>query len=832
MDLADRAAWVSVRRDEWDARRFWISVLDALRCTAAGSALVQGSTEASDLDGGAIAERLLEDLVSFADRVWLVIDDLHELRSSEALRQLERLLMRAPDKLGFVLSSRHDLHLGLHRLRAEGELRELRALDLRFTVEEARALFEAAGVKLSESALALLHERTEGWAVGLRLAALSLAPHADPDRLASEFSGSDRTVAEYLVAEVLERQSKEVRRLLLRTSVVEHVSGPLADTLTGGSGGERLLQELEAAGTFVVSLDPRRTWFRYHHLFADLLQLELRRTAPDEVASLHNAAAAWYSEHGHPIEAIRQAQAAESWSVAVRLLSDHWFGLYLDGRAATACELLAGFPVGTDVADPELAAVAAADELNRGSLEGAEQYLARATQGSDAVLAERRERFQVMLAVLRLSCARRRGNLPAVVEEAQRLLAPAETAATSQPGFGDDLRALAVISLGIAELWAAQVEHGELHLEQGVALARRIERPYLEILGLSHLAIVETMGALSLAVEHSELAIELARRHGWSEQPIAGIAYAVLGAAMAGQGRLEEAEPWLARGERTLRAEVEPAAGIVLDGARGLFEHALGHDADALRAFRAAEPLTELLYTARPLARWLEAITLQTRARMGETRRVELRLAELDEQDKEAAEMRIALAVLRLAQGDPRGATVALTPVLEGSGSVRTFRGQAVAAFLLEAMARDALGDSVAAEDALERALELAETDAIVWPFLLHPAASLLERQRGHRTTHAALLSEILNLLSRTGPARPGEPHDLREPLTESETRVLRYLPTNLSQAEIAGELHLSVNTINTHIRHLYTKLGAHRRGEAVGRARALGLLAPSSRRR
>jgi LuxR family maltose regulon positive regulatory protein len=217
---------------------------------------------------------------------------------------------------------------------------------------------------------------------------------------------------------------------------------------------------------------------------------------------------------------------------------------------------------------------------------------------------------------------------------------------------------------------------------------------------------------------------------------------------------------------------------------------------------------------------------------MGETRRVEVALAELHEQDHEAAEMRIALAVLRLAQDDPQAAAAALAPALEDSASLRTFRGQAVAAFLLEAMTRDALGDSIAAEDALENALELAEADGIVWPFLLHPAAELLERQRGHRTAHAALLSEILNLLSRTDPSRPGEPDDLREPLTGSETRVLRYLPTNLSQAEIADELHLSVNTVNTHIRHLYAKLGAHRRGEAVERARALGLLAPSSRRR
>src|SRR2546429_6867703 len=192
--------------------------------------------------------------------------------------------MRGPPELRFVLATRHDLRLGLHRLRLEGELTEIRAADLRFTLDEARALFGAAGVELPESALTLLHARTEGWAAGLRLAALSLAGHPDPERFAAEFSGSERTVAEYLLAEVLERQTQEVRRLLLRTSLLDQVNGELADLLTGGSGAERGLQDLEQAGAFVVSLDPARSWFRYHRLFAGLLQLELRRPAPARVA--------------------------------------------------------------------------------------------------------------------------------------------------------------------------------------------------------------------------------------------------------------------------------------------------------------------------------------------------------------------------------------------------------------------------------------------------------------------------------------------------------------------------------------------------------------------
>jgi LuxR family transcriptional regulator, maltose regulon positive regulatory protein len=282
-----------------------------------------------------VVERLLEDLGGLQDRVWLVIDDVHELRSDEALRQLELLIMRAPPALRFVLATRHDLRLGLHRLRLEGELTEIRAVDLRFTLDEARALFGEARISLSDSALARLYERTEGWVGGLRLAALSLAGHADPDRFAAEFSGSERTVAEYLLAEVLDRQSEPVRRLLLRTSVLDRVNGELADRLTGGSGGERILQQLEQAGAFVVALDARRTWFRYHQLFADLLQLELRGSAPAELPALHAAAAGWYADHGYPVEAVRHAQAAEDWGLAARVLSDHWVGLGLNGMGAT-----------------------------------------------------------------------------------------------------------------------------------------------------------------------------------------------------------------------------------------------------------------------------------------------------------------------------------------------------------------------------------------------------------------------------------------------------------------------------------------------------------------
>ena len=262
-DLAGRAAWVDAGRDVRDPQSFWLSVVGALRGTGPGSELVRAVSAAPDLDGWALVERLLDDLAPLEERLWLVVDDVHELDADQALRQLELLLMRAPPALRFVLATRHDVRLGLHRLRLEGELAEIRAGDLRFSLAEAGELFAAAGVELPGPAVAVLHERTEGWAAGLRLAALAAARHPDPERFAAGFSGTERTVAEYLLAEVLERQGERVRRLLLRTSILDRVNGELAHLLTGDEGAERVLQDLEAANAFVTSLDGARSWFRY-----------------------------------------------------------------------------------------------------------------------------------------------------------------------------------------------------------------------------------------------------------------------------------------------------------------------------------------------------------------------------------------------------------------------------------------------------------------------------------------------------------------------------------------------------------------------------------------
>jgi LuxR family maltose regulon positive regulatory protein len=399
------------------------------------------------------------------------------------------------------------------------------------------------------------------------------------------------------------------------------------------------------------------------------------------------------------------------------------------------------------------------------------------------VPAGRRGQVQVLLGIVRLLLARQRGNLPAVAQEAQRLQAVAEAPEAAQPGIGEELRALALINLGITEFWAARPEEARLeleeaqrHLEQGVALARRIGRPFLEFSGLAYQAAVQLYLSWSFprsAVERSRQAIELAERHGWTDEPAAGIAYMILANVLAWQGQLEEAEVWFQRAERTGRAEAELAAGLAVCYTRGLLELARGRDADALAAFRAAERLAGLLAVPHLLVTQVRALLVHALVRMGDTERAGQALAGLGEQDRDRGEIRIAQAVLRLAQDDPHAATAALTPVLDGSTPAPP-GAWLVHAFMLEAIARDALGDPAACGRAMERALDLAESDGALLAFLIHPVPGLLEDHARECAKHAALIAEHLRQARRApshrgcypGPrrrlARPVPPRSLR----------------------------------------------------------------------
>jgi LuxR family transcriptional regulator, maltose regulon positive regulatory protein len=412
---------MQVQRDQQDAQQFWLALLRAVR-DASGTARDGPPTATPEFNGRAMVNRVLSELADARGGITLVIDDLHELHSPDTLAQLTRLLTNLPPNAHVILATRRDLRLRLQRLRLAGELAEIRGPDLRFTERETRELLDISGIALSEAGAALLHRRTEGWAAGLRLAAISLADHPDPERFVTEFSGSERMVTEYLIAEMLERQPDDIQHLPLRTSLLDRVNGELADLLTGRPGSERILLGLEDANAFVVSLDPERTWFRYHHLFGDLLRLELRRRLPGQVPVLHRRAAAWFSGHGQVVDAIRHTHAAGDWPDAARLLAHHSFSLTMDGQAQAVRALLRAFPQGAD--HPGLALVRAGGDLVQGRLDEAAAHLAVAETHVETAPPDRQRRLRVAIASLKLSLARRRGHLADVVEQVRFLASP------------------------------------------------------------------------------------------------------------------------------------------------------------------------------------------------------------------------------------------------------------------------------------------------------------------------------------------------------------------------------------------------------------------------
>jgi LuxR family transcriptional regulator, maltose regulon positive regulatory protein len=826
---AARTAWVSIDRGERDAQRFWLAVVEKLRALDAAEDVVEQLTPAPDFDGAAVVDRLVSQLGSLEQPILLVIDDLHELLSPAALGQLESLLAHRPPLLHIVLISRHDPQLSLHRLRLAGQLSEIRGPDLRFTLEETRQLLAGSGIVLSDHSVSLLHARTEGWAAGLRLAAISLARHSQPEQLVAEFAGSERTVAEYLLAEVLERQTAEVRRLLLRTSILERVSGSLSDLLVGTSGSERILQELEAANAFVVALDAGRTWFRYHHLFADLLRLELRRSEPEKFLELHRLASDWYARHGDVVDAVRHAQAAEEWSRAAQLLVDSSMNLSLHGQNGTLAALTATFS--TDASfGPDVALLYAIREMTEGSLDAATAYLALTERHASEVADDRKRRFDLTVAVTRMSLARRRGDFGSVVEKVQALVGPADAGTLSEVELTNEARAVALMNLGMVELWAYRREEAAQHLQQGLELAQRISLPYVETGCLSHLAVVDAWDAFAQVRLRCLEAIAIADSQGWSTDPIVCVALVMMGLMDVAQARFEAAQGWLDRADATLQPDLEPATALLMQRARGMLYVGRGRLNEALAAFRAAERLQSMLVTPHALTAQMHEWLVVMLVRLGRLEDACLVLSALSGEERQWGETRTALAFLRLAEGDPAAADEALAPVVAGASPV-LHPGSLVEALLVHALARDRLGDVRVTERDVERALEIAEPDTQMFPFVLVQPVDVLKHHPRHRTAHAALLSEILDALA-GAPLRPvsSAAAPLREDLSESELRVLRYLPSNLSAPEIAAELYLSTSTIKTHMRQIYAKLDAHKRTEAVERARQLGLLGPSAR--
>jgi LuxR family transcriptional regulator, maltose regulon positive regulatory protein len=847
-----QVAFVSVPRDQHDAQQFWLAALDAIRQSAATADSRSRTTSLGFDHDDAIVDTIVSELSEQAKVVVLIIDDLHELRSAEALTQLEYFLAILPRTTRVVLSSRRDPPIRLHKLRLAGEVAEIRASDLRFTERETHELLAASGISLSDSGAAALYQRTEGWAAGLRLAVISLNDHPDPERFVAEFSGTDRAVGEYLMAEMLERQPSEVQSMLLRTSLVDRLNGELADLLAGRPGAEQMLLALEDANAFVVSLDAERTWFRYHHLLADFLRLELRRQLADQVPDLHRRAARWLADHGEVVEAVRHTLAAGDWPHAARLLADHLFSLTLDGQEGTISALLQAFPAGASAEHPELALAHAAVQLAHGRSEEAAAQLALADSHVQNAEPARR-RLTVAIASLRLALARRSGQFTEVIEQVNLLDASVAARSNEPIAMSSELRAVALMNLGIVETWSGRFDDAERHLSEGAMLAHAIGRPYVELACRAHQGFPSTLVSLNTARERARQAVALAESHGWEDRPILAPALGAVAATAIWTGEFDEGERWLRRAWEVADPQIDPAAAVLVQMATGMLHAGRGQHQSALEAYAAAAHaqslLTGVYALASPIIGWLAA----TQARLGrpdEARasltgffaefgrrldtynaRAVIFLAEGDPAtavDALGDAQNIARAAICLAEGNPAAAVEVLADVQDMTPPV----GSAfppfglVEAQVLAGIAFLHLGDRNAAAAAVEAALAAAERDRLIFPFAMIDAADLLDTLPHHQTAHAALLADIVDLLRGAPVSRTHEDRPQQSPeLSPTELRVLRYLPTNLTRHEIASELYLSVNTVNTHIRNVYAKLGARDRSSAVQRARELRLV-------
>src|ERR1700733_14233649 len=549
-----RLAVVQVQRDQQDAQQFWLAVLRAVRAASGTASDAEPPAATPDFNGRAMVDRILSELAEIRGGITLVIEDLHELNSPEALAQLTRLLNSLPPGSQAVLSTRRDLRLGLHQLRLAGELAEIRPADLRFSERETRELLDASGIALSEAGAAVLRHRTEGWAAGLRLAAISLAGHPDPERFVAEFSGSNYMVTEYLLAEMLDRQPADVQDLLLRTSILDRVA-------------------------------------------------------------------------------------------------DHSLSLTLDGQAQTMQALLRAFPLGADY--PELALVRATVDLAQGRLDEAAAHLTVAEAHAGTAPPDRRRRLQIATAALNLSLAGRRGNFASVVKQASFLASPLTGPSSEDIALGSDLRAVALMNLGIVEEWSLGLPDAERHLQEGAALAREIGRPYLEVACLAQLGFASKFRPLDVTRQRCREAIALADRHGWGADPIAAPALVTLAANLAWTCEFDEAEHWLQRTRRAVQTDTGPGIRLLTHLVGGFLLAGRGRHREALDEFKAAEHPRAQLEGSHALANQATGWMLASQARAGLPGEARARLAALDDEEARSGEVRIADAVICLAEGEP-----------------------------------------------------------------------------------------------------------------------------------------------------------------------------------
>jgi LuxR family maltose regulon positive regulatory protein len=805
-------ALVRLAREHSDRRGFWLDVLAAL------------ARARPELSGLAVPGRGRSSLAPIRDALAkleaplrVALDDFHHVGPGRVAADIEWLVEHAPDQLRLVVATRSDPPIRLQRLRVAGRMQEIRASDLAFTPAEANELL--APLELPASDIETLWERAEGWAAGLRLAELSLHDHPDPRAFVAGFAGDDRAVTDYLMSEVVSGYDEDTLFFLLRTSIVDRLNGELADALAGGSGGEHSLRELERANGLVEALDSSGTWFRYHPLFGAVLRAELRRRLGDELPALHSAAGVWFARHAQPLEAVRHAVAASDWRLAADVIGAEWLVCVIHGSGAKLRQLASEVPASVVDADAELALAVAGLLLEAGEIERANELLVRAYELAPGLPPERMRRFTVTSTATALYRARLEGDVAEALSAARLALDERWDRAVAV-----EVRALTLANLGIAEFWANDHEHALENLHAAAGLALEYGNDFLLFIAESHLAAVDArQGRLTDARGHARTAIQLGERRGWTDLPHMAIAYVALATVHLWWNELDEAERASELARDALGRSPEPMLPPVVAQLRAWIHALRGDPVTALEVLRGRE-------SDRGLPPWLRVTSAMIEAELwlslGEPARARGSLEAISSID--VSDPAITLARLELALGEPDEALRAIAGFL-ADGREPVMPTSRTEAWAIDAIARDAIHDEPGALRAIERALDLAEPRGYSGAIIRHgaPVRSLLRRRIAKGTAHRAFAGELLAVLEQEPGARQSNGDPLLEPLSDRELAVLRFLPTMMSNAEIAGEMFVSVNTVKTHLKHIYRKLDVSERRDAVRRGRDLRLLSP-----
>jgi LuxR family transcriptional regulator, maltose regulon positive regulatory protein len=843
-------AWLSLDPDDNEPMRFWRYVVAALDRVVGGldEQIVPLLNPGSGTSTHGVVTALINRLQDQPGELGLVLDDYHLIDEPAIHDSLGFLLSHLPPRLHLAIASRSDPPLPVARLRASGQLVELRAADLRFTPQEATAfLREVWKLDLPPEAVAALEARTEGWAVGLQLAALSLQGRPDTDAFLDAFTGTHRYVLDYLSEEVLGRLPDQVRRFLLQTSILERLSGPLCDAVTGDSDGQGRLEELERANLFLVPLDEERRWWRLHHLFADLLRARLLQTQPELVPELHRRAAGWCEQHGMIDEAIRHALAAGDTPWATRLVEEH-LGETLRRGESVIVRWLALLPDDTVRSRPGLCLAKAMTELNLDHLEEAERLLAHAERAFDHHRREPPElqiptsggmvaQVPAAIALLRAELAYDRADPDAVAAFARAALAH-----MAEDEHGPRLFARSLL-VG-ADWMTGRVVDTEPAFAELLAEGRAAPAAYPVLRTCFMLGLVQqAQGKLGAALRTYREGLRLATEGDWFSVYHAGEAHVGIAQVLYQRNQLGEAHQHATQGVECCRQVIELTELDVALVALAWVRQAMGEPDGALEAMEEAcrtysrPDVVALAYPA-----WSErARLLLTLGRMEDAARWtrEQGLTEHDQVSYLREGDHLVLARVLLAQSQPDQA-LELLERLDALAEAQGRTGSLIQIRALRALGLQAADEHQGALTLLAETLELAAPEGHVRVFADEgpPMAALLRnligtRRRARAGAGAGAGTEHLHrVIQAFQPATAQSDSIARaalgliQPLTDRELEVLRLLAAGRRNRDIAAELVVTLETVKKHTSHIFDKLGVTNRTEAVAHARRLGLIA------